>query len=314
MRSLKDTKLKVMKARLIRVSVGAIFSLSSLGLFAQQDPMFTHYMFNMSTVNPGSVGHTDYSSVMNVNRYQWVGFDGAPRTHTLNADIPIQKIHCGAGFTYVMDKVGPEKTNNFYIDYAYHLKVADNLKLGLGLKAGFRVFSSSLTNLTNEADPEFASNINGKITPNFGVGAFLYNDKFYVGLSSPKILNHRYVNSVNGGEKRHYFLVSGYVLPIKTDLIFKPSVYIKYIEGAPVSFDITANFLLKNTVWFGVMYRRGDAIGFLTQLELNDRFRFGYTYDLTLSKIRTVSKGTHEIMLAYQFGFDEKKSRSHWLF
>lgn len=303
-----------MRVRIVRASIVLSLILSNLGLLAQQDPMFTHYMYNLSNVNPAAVGHTENASVMNINRYQWVGFEGAPKTHTLNADVPIEKIHCGAGLSYVFDKLGPEKTNNIYADYAYHLKVTDNLKLGLGLKAGFRVFSAGLTDLTTEVDPQFSSNIKGKVTPNFGVGAFLYNDKFYVGLSSPKILNHKYVNSVNGGEKRHYFLVSGYVQPINLNLVLKPSIYLKYVEGAPVSFDITANLLIKNTLWFGIMYRRGDALGFLTQVQLNDSFHFGYTYDLTLSKIRTVSKGTHEIMLSYEFGVGENKKRTRWLF
>lgn len=306
-----------MKKNYLRVGLGLILTLSGIGVFAQQDPIFTNYMFNLTTINPGAVGHSSYASVMNVNRYQWVGFEGAPKTNSLNADVPLEKYNCGAGLTYVFDKVGPEKTNNFYLDYAYHLKVNDNLKLGLGLNAGFRVFSASLTDLTQPgiSDPQFSSNISGKVTPNFGVGAFLYNEMFYVGFSSPKILNHKYVNSTtSGGEKRHYFLVSGYVLPINLNIIFRPSVYIKYVESAPISCDITANFLIKNTVWFGMMYRSGDAIGFLTQIQLNNKFHLGYTYDLTISKIRTSSKGTHELMLQYTFTLDDKENRSHWYF
>lgn len=305
-----------MKTSVLKIYLVTILLLLSLGLFAQQDPIFTHYMFNLSSVNPGAVGHNDFGSVMNVNRYQWVGVDGAPKTHSLNADIPIKKFHCGAGLTYVFDKIGPERTNNFYLDYAYHLKVTDNLKLGLGLKAGFRIFSATLNELSQPGnpDPQFASNINGKITPNFGIGAFLYNNSFYVGLSSPKILNHKYVNSTtSGGEKRHYFIIGGYVLPINESIIFKPSTSIKYVEHAPISCDINANFLLKNTIWVGVMYRSGDAIGFLTQLQLNNRWQLGYTYDLTLSKIRASSKGTHEILLKFEFSTTGEK-RSHWYF
>lgn len=298
-----------MKAKVVSLVIALM--VSSLGLFAQQDPMFTHYMFNLATVNPAAVGHGDYASVMNVNRYQWVGFKGAPETHSLNADIPIKFFHCGAGLTYVYDKIGPEKTNNLYADYAFHFKVSDNLRLGLGLKAGFKIFSASLTNLsTTNVDPNFASNVNGKFTPNFGAGAFLYNDKFYVGLSSPKVLNHKYVNSTTGGEMRHFFLIGGYVMPINQDVVFKPSVYFKYVEGAPISYDLTANFLIKNTIWFGVMYRRGDALGFLTQVQINNRLHIGYTYDMTLSALNVASKGTHELMITYEFNPSGEKVRS----
>lgn len=300
-----------MKQYIVKIGLVVMLTVTSMQLFAQQDPMFTHYMFNLATVNPAAVGRGDFASVMNVNRYQWVGFEGAPRTHSLNADIPIKFFNCGAGLTYVMDKIGPESTNNVYVDYAYHLKLTENLKLGLGLKAGFRIFSASLSSLSPGAtDPQFASNVNGKFTPNFGIGAFLYSKEFYIGLSSPKVLNHKYVDSYSGGEKRHYFLISGYAHTINTSLIFKPSVYVKYVDGAPVSYDLTASFLLKNTFWFGLMYRSGDAIGALTQIQLNNRLHLGYTYDFTLSKIRTVSSGTHEFMLTYEFSPSGEKIRS----
>lgn len=301
-----------MKTQIIKISIGIIIALTWKGSYAQQDPMFTHYMFNLATVNPAAVGRGEFASAMNVNRYQWVGFEGAPKTHSLNADIPIKFFNCGAGLTYMMDKIGPEKTNNFYIDYAYHLRLTENLKLGLGLKAGFRVFSASLSNLTQSGgnDPQFASNIKGKFTPNFGIGAFLYSEKFYVGLSSPKVLNHKYVDSYIGGEKRHFFLISGYAHQVNSNLIFKPSVYFKYVEGAPISYDFTASFLLKNTFWFGLMYRSGDAIGALAQVQLNKRLHLGYTYDFTLSKIRTASSGTHEFMLTFEFSPSGERIRS----
>jgi len=273
--------------------------------------MFTHYMFNLATVNPAAVGHGEYASVMNVNRYQWVGFEGAPKTHSLNADIPIKFFHCGAGLTYVFDKVGPEQTNNVYLDYAYQLKLADNLKLGLGLKAGFKAFSASLSELnTDPNDPNFASDIKGRFTPNFGVGAFLFNDRFYFGISSPKVVNHKYDNSTSGGEMRHYFVIGGYVHRINPELVFKPSVYLKYVEGAPASFDATANFLIKNVFWAGLMYRSGDAIGLLAQVQLNNRLHLGYTYDFTLSKIRKATSGSHELMLTFEFSPSGEKIRS----
>ena len=305
-----------MKASVIKVYLGVILILLSQGLFAQQDPIFSHYMFDLSIVNPGAVGHNDFGSVMNVNRYQWVGFDGAPKTHSLTADVPFKKYHCGAGLNYVFERIGPERTNNFYLEYAYHLKVNDKLMLGLGLNAGFRVFSANFTDQQQPGviDPQYSSNINGKITPNVGIGAFLYNNSFYVGLSAPKILNHKYVNSTtSGGEKRHYFIIGGYVLPINESIIFKPSTSIKYVEHAPISCDLNANFLLKNTIWLGLMYRTGDAMGFLTQLQVNNRWQIGYTYELTLSKIRASSKGTHEILLKFEFNTNGEK-RSHWYF
>lgn len=279
---------------------------------AQQDPMYTQYMFNLSSVNAAAIGRGDNISLMMVDRFQWVGFDGAPKSMSLTADIPIKFFNSGAGFTYVNDRIGPEQTNNFYIDYAYHIQIARGIRLGMGAKAGFKVYSAALDELGETADQQFASDINGDFMPNFGLGLFLYSDTYYLGVSSPKMVNHKYegTSNISGGEERHYFVIAGYVLPINPDVVFKPSVVTKMVTGAPVSLDFTANFLFKNTLWAGLGYRSGDALSLLTQVQISNRFRVGYAYDITLSKMRTVSSGSHEIMLSYEFKSFKEKVRS----
>lgn len=281
---------------------------------AQQDPMYTQYMFNLSTVNSAAIGRGDNIETMLVNRYQWVGFDGAPKTLSLTADVPIKFFNSGAGITYVYDQIGPEKSNNFYIDYAYHIQVARGLRLGMGLKAGFKVYGADYSQLNQGgvSDDQFTSSTYGDIMPNFGVGLFLYADNYYFGASSPKLVNHQYEGSedMTGGEERHYFVIGGYVLPINDDLVFKPSILTKFVKGSPMSYDITANFLIKNMFWAGLAYRSGDAIGLLTQVQISNRFRFGYAYDFTISKMRNASSGSHEFMLSYEFKSLKNKVRS----
>ena len=62
--------------------------------------------------------------------------------------------------------------------------------------------------------------------PNFGIGAFLSNPKYYVGFSIPKIINNEFKNDVNNfsteAEIRHYYLIAGYVFNISENLKFKP--------------------------------------------------------------------------------------------
>jgi type IX secretion system PorP/SprF family membrane protein len=300
----------------LEIKLGLMLLITSLSsaLFGQQDPMYTQYMFNLSSVNAAAIGRGDNMSFMMVDRFQWVGFEGAPKSMSITADIPAKFFNSGVGFTYVNDRIGPEQSNNFYLDYAYHIQLVRGLRLGMGLKGGFKVYSAAFEGmgLDDEVDSEFSSDIYGEIMPNFGLGLFLYSDTYYFGLSSPKLVNHKYEGSddISGGEERHYFAIAGYVLSITDDIVFKPSVALKMVTGSPLSLDITANFLFKNTLWAGLGYRSGDALTFLTQIQLSNRFRFGYAYDFTLSQMRTVSSGTHEIMLSYELKSFKDKVRS----
>lgn len=297
-----------------KLSIAFIFIITSVIVSAQQDPMYTQYMFNLSTVNSAAIGRGDNMSFMMVDRFQWVGFEGAPKTYSLTADIPIKFFNSGVGFTYVNDHIGPEVSHNIYIDYSYHIQLTRGLRLGMGLKAGFKVFSADFSELGQEGvyDEQFSSNVSGDIMPNFGLGLFLYSDKYYFGVSSPKLVNHKYedADDISGGEERHYFLIGGYAWEINPDIVFKPSVYTKYVKGSPMSYDITANFLFKNMLWAGIAYRSGDAIALLTQIQLSNRLRFGYAYDFTVSKMSTASSGSHEIMLSYELKPQKSKVRS----
>lgn len=294
--------------------IAFIFAIVTFSSNAQQDPMYTQYMFNLSTVNSAAIGRGDNISFMMVDRFQWVGFEGAPKTMSLTADIPLKFFNAGAGFTYVNDRIGPEQTNNLYIDYAYHIQLVRGVRLGMGLKAGFKVYQAAFDGMGQEGvdDSQFASDVYGDIMPNFGLGLFLYSDTYYFGLSSPKMVNHKYegTDKISGGEERHFFVIGGYVYPINSDIIFRPSVSAKMVKGSPLSLDITANFLFKNMLWVGLGYRSGDALTFLTQLQISNRFRFGYAYDITLSKMRKASGGSHEIMLSYDLKSFKDKVRS----
>lgn len=299
---------------ILKLAITFLMAASFFVTKAQQDPMYTQYMFNLSSVNAAAIGRGDNISFMNVDRFQWVGFEGAPKTYSLTADIPIKFFNSGVGFTYVNDNIGPETTNNLYIDYAYHIQVVRGVRLGLGLKAGFKVYSANLTNVGQPGvtDSEFASSIQGDLMPNFGLGMFLYGQNFYFGVSSPKLVNHTYQNtsSLVGGEERHFFVIGGYVLPINDNVVFKPSTAAKFVKGAPASYDISANFLLQNRFWVGLAYRSGDALSLLTQFEVTERLSMGYAYDFTLSKLSTATSGSHEIMLRLDLKSFKDKIRS----
>ena len=128
-----------------RIAALVCLTLLSFQSNAQQDPQFTHYMYNMSVINPGYATATeDILNIGGLYRTQWVGMEGAPKTASFFAHTPIsEKIELGISFTN--DNIGDViDENNVYADFAYVLPVGLEAKLSLGLKAGFTFFNAKL--------------------------------------------------------------------------------------------------------------------------------------------------------------------------
>ncbi len=115
------------------IIITSIFFLA-LGAKAQQDAMFTHYMFNTLAVNPAYAGSRDALTVTGLHRSQWVSFPGAPVTQTLTLHTPLAYENTGVGLSFVNDKIGHVNKTSFYADFSYKIKVTKNASLAFGLK------------------------------------------------------------------------------------------------------------------------------------------------------------------------------------
>lgn len=282
---------------------------------AQQDPLYSQYMFNTLAFNPAYAGSADVFTVMALSRHQWVGFEGAPATQTLLLHSPLKNQNLALGFSAINDIIGPARQTSFYGDFAYRIKTGEDTRLAFGLKGGINMYQADLASLTTvEVDPANV-NVTGQLMPNFGFGLYWHGPRFYLGASAPKLLENE-MEAVNGqvlqtaSEARHYFLMGGYVVDLSRDIKFKPSFMFRTVAGAPFSLDVNANFLLRERIWFGAMYRLGNAFGLLGQYQVNDQLRIGYAFDLTTTRIGAYNAGTHEIMLSYDFRFLKGKTIS----
>lgn len=291
--------------------------LGGLSTYAQQEAMFTHYMFNTLAINPAYAGSRDALTVTGLHRSQWVGFEGAPTTQTLTLHAPVMNEKIGLGLSVLNDKIGPLNTTAIYGDFAYKIKVSDKGKLAFGLKGGINLVQGDLNNLQLEdnSDDSFTNNIESDLLPNFGFGLYYSTSKWYVGLSTPKLLENKYSNSSTttstkvSSEKRHYFLIAGTVFNLNKDgsLKLKPTTFVKVTNGAPLEADLTGMVIIKDKIEIGAMFRTGDAAGLLLGYNFTEQLRFGYSFDWSFANTTgKYNSGSHEVMLRYDFIFKDK--------
>lgn len=274
----------------------------------QQDPMYTQYMFNTQTINPAYVGTWQSVGFLALSRMQWVGIEGAPSTQTFSFQMPLRNKDVGIGLNVINDKIGLEQKLSVFADYSYKLKLGPVTNLRMGIKGGFSNYSHNLSSHVlypdGVSDPLFQGEIEHNFLPNAGVGLFLDDPRYYVGISLPKVVNSKYQSNSNdltvNGEIRHFFFIAGYVRELSEDLVFKPTILLKATIGSPIQADFSANFLLKDKVWLGAMYRTGDSYGFVAQWIFDNNLRLGYAIDFTTSNLRHHHYNTHEIMLSYE--------------
>ncbi|GAB1857491.1 type IX secretion system membrane protein PorP/SprF [Flavobacteriaceae bacterium MHTCC 0001] len=272
--------------------------------YAQQEPQYTQYMYNMSMVNPAyMMNEPGIVQVGSLYRSQWVGIEGAPKTANVFAYIPLNdKIELSVN--YLNDNIGSNinlSENVFNIDVAYKLKIKQDVNVSFGLKAGFDHLNFSAIGSNVSTDPVFGNT--NKTVLNIGAGVFLFNKNYYAGLSSPNLLptNLDLDESTFYNDDIHVFLIGGYVFDVNTDLKLKPSTVIKYVGGAPLSFDVSANALYKEKFELGVSYRYQDAIAALAGFNITPDLRLGYAYDFNTSRLKSFNNGSHEFILLYKF-------------
>lgn len=275
-------------------------------LLAQQDPMVSQYMFNGLYLSPAYAGVRKAPNVTGTFRKQWAALDGSPVTQSLSYDQKLSST-MGAGLIIVNDKIGVTGQTDFSGDYSYHLKLAEEMNLSFGLRAGVSNYRARITKLTvwDEGDESFSQDIKGKWIPNFGTGAYLHGQKYFAGISLPRMLNYDPATFLHIEldraplYQRHFYLTGGYEFTFKEKYTLKPSMLFKYVHAAPAQVDLNVMGYYKSMFGAGLSFRTKNAIVGLLEFNSQKKYRIGYSFDYSFSALSKYSSGSHEIMVSY---------------
>ncbi|MFO8023209.1 MAG: type IX secretion system membrane protein PorP/SprF [Perlabentimonas sp.] len=292
-----------MKNRLVLCIASIMLTLTTLG---QQDPTFSHSMFNQMAVNPAFAGSDGMICATAINRQQWVGFgEGTPNTTVVNINAAISPfgLSSGIGLNILNDQFGFNNDLGVDLSYAVRFDLEGIGKLALGLNGGF--INNSLDPTWNfpegSGDAAVPQATESAINFDFGAGVFFNNDEMYFGLSATHLNESQYYNEYTTHYKRHFYLTGGYYLDMPNESWqFNPSVFIA-TDLTTNQLSLTANVIYNKKFWGGVTYRVGEAVVGMVGLELFSGMRVGYAYDYSISDIGGYNGGSHEFMLGYCF-------------
>ena len=236
-----------------------------------------------------------------------------PRGKSYWQDYEAAKPHHGIGLKIINDRTGPINNFSAYASYAYHVGISAKTTLAAGFEAGIKDISLDRSKLdfgiANPVDPAvYNSGDINRIKPDFGAGLYLYSSSFFAGISAQQIVSQRIYFSDLTLKKSdsklvpHVFATTGYRFFLSDDFSALPSVMIKFIRPLPVQFDANCKIQYLDKVWVAASYRLNDGFAAMTGLNVSSTFNIGYSYDYSISRLRTVSKGTHEIVLGFLLG------------
>ncbi len=291
---------------------------------AQQDAQYTQFMFNKVVYNPGYAGSAELPSFTAIHRSQWTGLEGAPTSQAFTFHTPIQDKRVGLGLSINHDEIGPTNALFIALSYAYRIPLKKGT-LGIGLQGAIRHYRVDWDQIkaTHEGDALISNTENSTLLPNAGVGIYYETPTFYVGISSPHILQGdisllntvQTATDIQAVEEAHSYLMAGFIIPISKNVKFKPATLIKYVANAPFDMDINGSFVFMDKFWLGATYRLGgstvvgggESIDLVAQYQIGNSFRIGMAYDITLSELKDYNNGSYELLLQYYIQKDRTR-------
>jgi type IX secretion system PorP/SprF family membrane protein len=257
------------------------FLCASFISFSQTDPLYAQYLNNPVLLNPAYTGFTNVVAGSVGIRKQWAGFDGSPVTYNATIHSTLNN-QMGAGLIVVKDEIGANSNTEVHATYSYKLDL-DNKSLSFGLQGGIVNFKSSNGELNpyDPSDPIFYGNQN--ITkPSFGAGVIVSSDRYFFGLSMPRMLNAKTTFDDVEADlyARHFYGMAAYVIFLNERVRVKPSVLVKGVSGSPLSADVNVAFNIDEKYTFGAFTRNINTYGLLAQMKLGENYRFGYVFEV----------------------------------
>ena len=289
------------------IIVLALFSQVGIG---QQMALQSQYMVNKFTINPAFAGTQKGIPIHLGVRRQWSAIKEAPATQYLSANLALGG-GLGAGATLYNEVAGPTRRTGLGLSGAYQFSLAksgdNNHQLSLGLSGilSQHVLDKKKLETYLPDDPTIIAAYENQLLPDVNFGAYYHNsDKYFLALSVMNLIQtktdvYNITNKVKNNFVRNYYLMAAYNVEVNKDFIIQPNVMVQAIEALPMQVDINTRLLLQGKYWVGLSYRLQDAIVGMFGMNYNS-FEFSYSYDMTMSNIKTYSNGSHEIHLIYR--------------
>lgn len=305
---MKDRIFKENNGNMKKYVILVLGLVASFHVMAQQLPLRSQFMLDYYLLNPAVAGSYDHTPVNLSVRQQWVGFEGAPSSQAISSHTYIGN-NIGMGAAFFNELAGPSRRTGLTVSFAYHLPLSKDFsrKLSFGLSPVFyqHFINTSMLTTDQQGDPTIENGFETKLSPdvNFGM-MFSETNKYFVGISAFNLLELRtdLFQDMDNNEnpiRRTFYLTGGYTFNLSDQFDLQASAHTQYQMNAPLQGELAVRGIYDKLIGLGVSYRYNDAVAYLLSIDLG-KIRVGYSYDMTISDLKTHSMGSHEFHVTYR--------------
>jgi type IX secretion system PorP/SprF family membrane protein len=296
----------LLKTKLLTILLVAVIG----SVQAQQDKLLTHFIYDKMSINPGKTGLDLYNGICatSIYRNQWDKVNGAPNSAILNIESNLSRwLPGGIGINFYHDAIGFSRQNNLLLNYSYPIQIGREGVLGVGLGIGIMNFGMDPEWVppTQAVDPTLPVGFAATgLDANFGL--YFQAKDYYVGLSSTHLSESDLTKSVNTlmqsfQTARHYYLMGGYVFKDVLNGVIDAQMLVR-TDLIKFSADLNARYMFKlddKNAYAGLTLRTSDGVAVMLGYSPMKQMQVGYSYDITLNKFASISRGSHELMVKY---------------
>lgn len=285
--------------------------LTSGSFFAQQDKLLTHFMYDRMSINPGETGLDDGICATSIYRNQWDKVNGAPNSAVLNVEANLTRFFPGGvGISFYHDAIGFSRQNNLLLNYSYPISLGNLGTLGAGVGVGLMTYSMNPSWIPPQTinDPSLPGNNFSAANLDLNFGLYFKGKNYYAGLSSTHLSESVLEGASTGvpvtgySTARHYYMLGGYKMDNIAGGAIDANIMMR-TDLVKFSVDINSRYFYKKDgkeiAYGGLTYRTSDAIAILLGYNAMKNLTVGYSYDLTINKLSSVSRGSHEMFVKY---------------
>ncbi len=299
---------------------------------AQHLPLFTQYRDQIGVINPGAFSHDYlvYENPLSMGlsfRRQWAQLESAPVTQILRGEYFYETggaVNPIFGGHIINDQTGPTGFTGIYGKAAALLSGDPYFGgISLGFNVGlvqYRVNASEIK--LRDLGDQVGSASQSALYPDVGLGIYAYqyidngfldDSHIYGGISIPQVfgLDLEFMSETgtfNTRRIQHYYALAGLYKYFGDGAYLEPSVWVKYVQGAPVNVDVNLRYQMNGSFWLGAGGSTAGTIHLETGLilgenyDLENNFKIGYGFDYSFNTFGPEVGSTHEINLSYSIG------------
>lgn len=282
------------------------FVLLLTDVYGQYMPVYSGYFFNPITLNPADAGFRKALDISATHRRQWVSFNGAPVTTTFVAHTALTNDKFNIGLSCNSDRYGVTSKLDVKALFAYRVFLQRNKHLAFGITAGVNQYSNKWSEINSSVsgDPVFVAGDDRIGCATIGAGMMYRSPRLTIGFAIPEIAR------TNQGVYRFQYLASAeYQWAVSHELKVTPMLALRQLSGSSPQLEFACGAQFREQFSLGLGYRSHDAIVIASKFRINQQLEAGYAYDVTVSKLRGTTGGSHEIMLRYLFLYPSETRR-----